>query len=298
MTARRRFAPLLCVLACASGDEESTLTIASATVPTMPTASNPTLDPEDTEAASTHTPDATSESPTTNPATVPDPSTSSDPPTTEPAASTTSVDPGDETTTTAASVSSTSTTVPPDTGDDCGPCDSPPGQCYASPGQCINGACDYAPASDGVDCDDGEDCTIGDVCNGAGACVPGNPSPCSAPNTTGGSCQNGSCVGFQCVPPYENCDGDWENGCEIPVGIPNQCDANGLNADGGCWTAYCGVLNNPKAHNFGTYYCFDCANCHEPAQGQWQWCNHTSGNWYPAEAGGPCGGSKDLVCKP
>jgi len=287
----RALVPLLCVLACASGDEESPLSVGSATVPTMPNAS---LDPEDSgdDPPSTEPAD---ESTNPNPS-VPDPSTTTFPPTTDPTLASSSSEPaetGDDTTTTAPA----STTVPGETGDDCGPCDSPPGQCYADPGSCINGACDYAPTPDGSDCDDGDECTSNDVCNGAGSCVPGPATPCSAPHTTGGTCQNGSCVGFQCIAPYDNCDGDWENGCEVPVGIPNQCDAGGLTPDGGCWTAYCGASNDVDATNFGTYHCLDCATCHEPSPGQWQWCNHTSGNWYPPEAGA-CGTSKDLVCKP
>jgi hypothetical protein len=291
----RALVPLLCVLACAIGDEESQLSVGSATVPTMPTVPT-SLDPADSGEPATDPTDDSSDPATTNNPSIPDPSTTTFPTTTDPAASSSTAPPdtGDDTTTDAAS-----TTVPVDTGDDCGPCDSPPGQCYANPGSCINGACDYAPTPDGSDCDDGDECTGNDVCNGAGSCVPGPAAACSAPHTTGGTCQNGSCVGFQCVAPYENCDGDWENGCEVPVGVANQCDAGGLTPDGGCWTAYCGASNDADATNFGTYHCIDCATCHEPSQGQWQWCNHTSGNWYPPEAGGPCGvNNKDLVCKP
>lgn len=83
----------------------------------------------------------------------------------------------------------------------------------------------------------------------------------------------------------------------VPTAPQDDSDSGGLNPNGGCWTAYCGASDDADATNFGTYHCIDCANCHEPAQGQWQWCNHTSGNWYPQQQGGPCGVSKDLVCK-
>lgn len=175
-------------------------------------------------------------------------------------------------------------------------CDAPPDDCHAAPGSCVDGTCVYPPAGAGTPCDDGDACTTDDACDGAGACV-GAELECTRPNATGGACQGGTCQGFTCVAPWEDCDSDWDNGCEVPTGVPNQCDANGLNAEAGCWTAYCGSLNSPDAANFGAYYCMDCANCHEPSPGQWQWCNHATGNWY-APAAGMCGASKDLVCAP
>lgn len=134
------------------------------------------------------------------------------------------------------------------------------------------------------------------MCNGAGSCA-GTPIDCVAPgpHATGGACQNGACV-YACEAPYENCDDDWSNGCEIPTGVAHVCDLGGI-ADDGCWTAYCGTSNNPKAHNFGTYYCLDCATCTQPSPGQDAWCNHSTGNFYPPEAGS-CGAYNDLVCAP
>ena len=289
----RVLVPLLCVLACASGDDVSVGALTTATVPTAPQDdSATTLAATTTAAATTGDP---SDATTTPQTTAPQTSSTTTTATTDAGTTTTAttgpiLDTGDATTT--APPPSTTT----DTGDDCGPCDAPPGPCYADPGACIAGECDYAPSPDGSDCDDGDECTEDDACNGAGSCV-GVKIQCSAPNTTGGACQNGACTGFDCVAPYDNCDGDWANGCEVPTGVPNQCDSGGITPNGGCWTAYCGASDDADATNFGTYHCIDCANCHEPAQGQWQWCNHTSGNWYPQQQGGPCGVSKDLVCK-
>lgn len=208
---------------------------------------------------------------------------------------------GDLTTTTAVTTltttgePATSTGPVATTGDGCdGGCESPPGPCYESVGECVDGQCTYPPSGAGVMCDDDDGCTSKDVCDGAGNCG-GAQIPCSAAHATGGSCVDGACQGFTCTKPYANCDDNWENGCEVPVGVANQCDANGLNPNGGCWTAYCGSSNDADATNFDSYYCVDCANCNTPSAGMWQWCNHASGTWY-APAAGNCGANEDLVC--
>lgn len=278
MTARALALLLSTALACATGEDASS-SFTTASVPTMPALTS------DSD-GSTSDPPGTTEAPTTS---IPGPTTSPfDPSTTStgPISSTTS----DDTTTT-----STSTTQPADTGDDCGPCDAPPGPCFASPGTCIAGECDYAATADGSPCDDGDACTTSDACNGAGSCT-GTKLVCTADNATGGACVAGECTGFTCTAPYADCDSDWANGCEVPVGVANQCDINGLNPNG-CWTAYCGESNDADATNFGTYHCIDCNNCHKTPENLVQWCNHSTGNWYPPDAGG-CGGFLDAVCAP
>ncbi len=195
--------------------------------------------------------------------------------------------PVDPTTTTAATTTTT---------DPCGPCDAPPDPCLTAPGDCIDGACTYPPAPPDTPCDDLDACTADDRCDDAGTCQ-GTPLNCDLPNATGGACQDGACTGYTCTAPYEDCDSDPANGCEVPVGVANQCDLNGLTPDGGCWTAYCGASDDASAHNFGTYYCFDCANCNTPSPGNWQWCNHSTGNWY-APAAGSCGANEDQICGP
>ncbi|MEZ4451697.1 MAG: hypothetical protein R3B09_19680 [Nannocystaceae bacterium] len=176
------------------------------------------------------------------------------------------------------------------------PCNTPPGPCHDPAGVCINGNCEYTPKDAGLACDDGDECTIDDECDGIGACVGGDTLDCSPPaHAKGGTCKNGKCTDFTCVAPYENCDGKWENGCEVPTKIANQCDKNGISPNGGCWTAYCGSSNDGNAHNFGTYYCSECSTCHSPSQGMQQWCDHDNGVWYPAAAGS-CGTYLDLVC--
>ena len=215
-----------------------------------------------------------------------EPATTTAPPTGDTTTEATAVDPttsvGDDTTTSV---------------DACGgPCDAPPGPCHVAVGQCIVGECVYSQFMAGEACDDGDGCTQGDVCDGAGVCQ-GAAIVCEAANASGGACVDGACAGFVCTAPYEDCDGDMSNGCEVPVGVANQCDAGGLNPDGGCWTAYCGSSGKAGATNFGTYYCSDCSTCNTPGNGLWQWCNHSTGNWYDPAAGS-CGASEDLVCPP
>lgn len=199
-------------------------------------------------------------------------------------------------TTAVGATTAASTGAGDETGDPCGgPCDAP-GPCEEPGGACVAGECVYSPTAAEVACDDGDACTADDACDGAGGCH-GAPIACERPHTSGGACVGGVCQGFQCVAPWSDCDADWDNGCEVPTGVANQCDANGLNAESGCWTAYCGALDDAKARNFGSYYCYDCPTCNTPMPGLWQWCNHTTGTWYPAEAGS-CGASEDLVCAP
>jgi hypothetical protein len=183
------------------------------------------------------------------------------------------------------------------TDDGCGgPCDSPPNPCFDMVGECNGAECLYYPLDAGAPCDDGDPCTADDVCDGDGVCGGGEAITCDAPpHASGGTCVNGECQGFKCESPWENCDGDWDNGCEVPTGIANQCDSGGLNPDGGCWTAYCGSSNADNAANFGSYFCAGCSTCHVPAPGMAQWCNHDTGNWYEPEVNS-CGMWEDLTC--
>jgi hypothetical protein len=104
-----------------------------------------------------------------------------------------------------------------------------------------------------------------------------------------------------CSAPWEDCDEDPSNGCEIPTETPNRCDADGLNATTGCWTAHCGNSANPDARNFGSWYCFECTTCNEPVAGTVTWCSHSTGRWFPQEAGSCVVDDvdyEDLVCAP
>lgn len=164
----------------------------------------------------------------------------------------------------------------------------------AEGGQCVDGACTGLECSPGwddcnVDMNDGCETPLGTDAN-CGSC---GDVCADAPNADG-ACMGGSCQ-YQCHSPWEDCDGDSTNGCEIPTGVPHSCDASGINQANGCWTAYCGNSASADATNFGTFYCTDCATCRSPSAGQCQWCNHDTGIFYPADACG-CGGFEDLAC--
>lgn len=106
----------------------------------------------------------------------------------------------------------------------------------------------------------------------------------------------GECI-VTCEPPWENCDGEVANGCEVPAGVAHQCDAQGLDPVEGCWTAWCGESDVATAVNFGTYYCMDCVTCEEPTAGNCHWCDHDTGHWFPVAACA-CGGDLGVVCGP
>lgn len=173
-------------------------------------------------------------------------------------------------------------------------CTSPPGDCFEAEGSCENDTCVYPPRLAGETCAD--DCSGSGFCDASGTCIcsggdgdTGNmtddcEATCvSGPNSSAACDQNGECI-VTCTSPYEDCDGDPTNGCEVPVGVPHSCDSGGINMNGGCWTAYCGQSASASATNFGTYYCADCPTCTELAGGLCHWCNHDTGNFYPTES--------------
>ena len=164
----------------------------------------------------------------------------------------------------------------------------------AQGGSCVGGMCT------GLECSAGWDDCNGDMNDGCetplgtdsdcGSCS----DACAGAAHASGSCMGGSCQ-YQCQSPWENCDGNWSNGCEIPTGVAHACNASGINQTSGCWTAYCGNSADPNATNFGTFYCMDCATCRSPGAGECQWCDHASGNFFPADACA-CGSYEDLTC--
>ncbi len=187
-----------------------------------------------------------------------------------------------------------------DDGDPCTSSDACDGEgvCYGvavdcGTGECIDGQCQGGDCEEGIaDCngDAGDGCevqlgTMSD-CSGCG-------DACGGAANASGSCSAGACQ-YQCQAPYENCDGDWGNGCEIPVGVEHSCSSSGIDS-AGCWTAYCGNSGSADATNFGTYYCVDCATCRVPSAGNCQWCNHSTGTFYPQDACA-CGTYEDLAC--
>lgn len=180
--------------------------------------------------------------------------------------------------------------------DGTGVCAGAPLECTApnaEGGTCIDGACM------GMDCVDGfEDCNadMSDGCEvslGSDSNCSSCGDVCSGADHADGACVAGSCQ-IQCQAPWEDCDGNAANGCEVPVGVPHQCDASGLNPATGCWTAYCGNSASADATNFGSFYCMDCATCRSDGA-QCQWCDHASGNFFPLDTCA-CGSFEDDVC--
>jgi hypothetical protein len=179
------------------------------------------------------------------------------------------------------------------------PCTTPPGDCFEDQGSCATGQCVQVPVLAGDACSDG--CTGGGFCDATGncICVENCAATCLPADHMTAACDDaGMCV-RTCEAPYQDCDADPANGCEVPVGVAHQCDVNGLNAQGGgCWTAYCGESQAAGAFNFGTYHCIDCSTCGVPSAGQCHWCNHDNGNWFPTEACA-CGAEfENAVCAP
>jgi len=91
---------------------------------------------------------------------------------------------------------------------------------------------------------------------------------CSPQAHATASCSGGACK-LTCIAPYQNCDGNDSNGCEIPVGEANSCNKKGLGT--GCGTAYCGSSKTTEAANFATWTCVFCKQCHHYPDG-WSWC--------------------------
>ncbi len=108
-----------------------------------------------------------------------------------------------------------------------------------------------------------------------------------------------------CEGNYENCDNDWDNGCEILVRVANTCNYQGIvqGAPGTnipCGTAYCGSSSWPHI-NLGTYHCVFCDNCHYfPQENKHAWCNKETGNFYDYHDYGSCDspGYEDRICSP
>jgi hypothetical protein len=170
-----------------------------------------------------------------------------------------------------------------------GACDEPPGECFEPVGECDAGQCVYPPKVAFTDCRD--DCVLGGHCDTTGVCICSEPdcaATCMAgPHATPSCTEAGECV-IECEPPWQDCDGDPATGCEVPVGVPHQCSLRGLDAEQGCWTAYCGAANSPDAIDFGTFHCVDCSTCREPDGGGCQWCNHDTGEFWPVDPACPC----------
>jgi len=163
----------------------------------------------------------------------------------------------------------------------------------ASGGTCTNGACQgvvcaagYKDCNNDLDLDGCE--TNLKTSSDCGDC----DVPCSAGAHATASCATGTCV-QACTSPWQNCDGNGSNGCEIPVGVAYQCSTNGLDSAQGCGTAYCGAGGDQSFA--GNWYCSWCTSCKEFGPSSCSWCSSSTGLWlWPS--GTTCTGSNPCGC--
>jgi hypothetical protein len=165
---------------------------------------------------------------------------------------------------------------------------------YQASGACHAGTCEYV--SQEIACSQGcqQDRCVGDPCLGVS---------CKRPHASGAVCVEGKCQGFVCDQGFGDCNSDWADGCEIPIGVPNVCSEAGLRGPAPCGTAYCGAKTGTNIKSFSTWHCVWCSQCHHFSNG-WSWCLGTAnsggdGNFSDQRCAG-CGCSSanaDLVCK-
>jgi len=169
-----------------------------------------------------------------------------------------------------------------------GSCVGTPVTCTAphAAGTCLGGGCQS------YQCDPGWGNCNGDWTDGCEVDLDKEVKHCGACNTAcaGGPhakavCTGGAC-GLSCSPPYEDCNNDPADGCEIPVGQPNSCSRTGLTAFSpaagatpGCGTPHCGP-GGTAAQSFGSWHCSFCDHCQLFDDGG-AWCLETSGTFSP-----------------
>jgi hypothetical protein len=157
----------------------------------------------------------------------------------------------------------------------------------ATGGSCSEGACSgYVCTPGWGNCnrswDDGCESSLASDPLHCGSC----PRACRVPPNAVAICQGGRC-GFECAAPYEDCNGDPADGCEIPVGRPNSCDRDGLTefttaakATPGCGTPYCGPSSSgdKTAESFFSWHCEFCQHCQLFDDGG-AWCIASTGKF-------------------
>jgi hypothetical protein len=129
----------------------------------------------------------------------------------------------------------------------------------------------------------------------------GCKTACGSVANGAATCSNGKCT-VKCTAPYQDCDGKYETGCEIPVGRGNACDRSGLAAFSGdkppCGTPYCGSASASTAvTNFGSWYCSFCEHCYIFGNGG-SWCLFSAGagNFSGSRCTECCAADDDQVC--
>ncbi len=129
--------------------------------------------------------------------------------------------------------------------DGCGPCDTPPSDCYEPIGVCSEDGCTFVPLPAGDACSLADPCVVAAACDGAGACLVTDGTTCDNPpgpcDSARGVCQSdGSCTYEPRAVDSPCDDGD---GCTTD----ERCDARGqcsggtpCDTDNPCEIAVCG----------------------------------------------------------
>ena len=156
---------------------------------------------------------------------------------------------------------------------------------HASGATCVQGECQ------GYTCDSGWDNCNNKCSDGCEVDITSNKSHCggcgkacnNAAHATA-VCQNMTCK-LNCTAPWQDCNGNKSDGCEIPVGRANACNKSGLStfssaAGGtpGCGTPYCGA--GSSGTSFGSWHCRFCTHCQIFTDGG-SWCLTASGKFSP-----------------
>jgi len=171
----------------------------------------------------------------------------------------------------------------PDSGCTSGSCKAPHAKGTCIQGRCMDLTCDEGWGDCNGSMADGCETNLLEDPEHCGKCS----RHCSAGPNASATCSGGDC-GRTCVPPYQDCNGDPKDGCEIPVGVPNSCGLSGLTdfqsaagATPGCGTAYCGSGDFGWATgnvSFGSWHCVFCSHCEQFADG-FAWCIASQGTF-------------------
>lgn len=182
----------------------------------------------------------------------------------------------------------------------CGGCATACGTVANGTAACVSGKCTVKCAASFGDCDGKYDngCeTALDTPSHCGSCT----NACAAVANGSPTCTGGTCT-VKCTAPYQDCDGKYDNGCEIPVGQANSCDRNGLAAFSGakppCGTPYCGSgTASNGVQNFGSWYCSFCDHCTIFSDGG-SYCLYASdtGNFSGVRCASCCAANSPQVC--
>jgi hypothetical protein len=188
-----------------------------------------------------------------------------------------------------------------DTAEHCGSCTNVCGAVTNGSPTCLSGKCTVKCASSYADCDGKYDNGCETDLNSPSHCG-SCQNACAAVANGSATCSIGRCT-VKCNSGHKDCDGKYENGCEIPDGQINSCNESGLASFSGttppCGTAHCGsATTSGSVANFGTWHCSFCDHCHIFPDGN-AWClyNPGIGNFSDQRKGVCLDANKDLVCK-